>query len=304
MLITLTPKPGMNNFYSEATKYNRVLDEAGNQKDVPAGKYTGEYFPRTRQFLRVGFSYIKNTWVTGMTGEELAELFEDIKLTYKRGPYTGTFITSFNLRNDADAFFIHEDLSVALDEGSVVIDTTQPIQYLVYRANLASGIIAEKNREGLYASTVKFIASSKEEDAEMLTKKREVKKEAFRLYDKMSHDKKVKVAMAMNLPVDERTRPDIVDERLFEMLDGPVVLMENGMTNKDWFIELAKMEADKLGVKHAVSKAKNLAIIQKTSEGYKAFGMVLGSNLESVNKFFEDPKNSEILNRLLDTLNE
>jgi hypothetical protein len=200
-----------------------------------------------------------------------------------------------------DPFFNHKNLKLVLDEGYGALNTDNPLEFILYEGVLANNkyqIGGETNNAALNGRAKYIIVdSSIDKDAKKLA--RDTRKNAEKLVDNMSDDKKRSVAFAMGLIVDGDTDISIITDLLEEAALDDKKTTGMTMSRQKYLTKLAEAPADELEARKYINKAfKGFIKRDRESNSYILFGVQIGKDKQSVINYLINPVNSETLYRL------
>jgi len=151
----------------------------------------------------------------------------------------------------------------------------------------------------MLSSRVRSVITDRNVDMSVKAKKRDLKLEAFRLYEKLNDAKKVKIAMSMGLISNEKVDRSIIDEVLFAALEDDKTKIDAKTTRQQLFISMCKAPTEEINTRHMIQKAKASGALKKNkTQGYILFGNAIGNTDKQVYEFFKNPANQDIIIRL------
>jgi len=309
-LIKIIPSPlskKFNNIDGPVMEYGEEENEAGQRNVRSLGEYKRERFPNSTQGERpISFSASKKRYnLKNYTSnsEELNELVKKCNLTNDMKSHYdyNKPIISCDIFNMRDPFFNHKNLKLVLDEGYGALNTDNPLEFILYEGVLANNkyqIGGETNNAALNGRAKYIIVdSSIDKDAKKLA--RDTRKNAEKLVDNMSDDKKRSVAFAMGLIVDGDTDISIITDLLEEAALDDKKTTGMTMSRQKYLTKLAEAPADELEARKYINKAfKGFIKRDRESNSYILFGVQIGKDKQSVINYLINPVNSETLYRL------
>lgn len=308
-IVTIKPKKNSKKFFGTARQFQKVTEADGTVTDREAGAYGGERFPNSRQMFRPFWSMSKRRWVMEgfpVNSPELNKLAAKCKLKYPKGhPNQGKYIEEADLQDINDAFFNHINLFVRAKEGETTLDKTNAIDYIILLALQGNDQFQNGDKGSVLSSRTKYVISDNTTSNTAKKDSMNLKKEAFKLLDALKFDKKVKIAMAMELIVGPDIDPEDLDLVLFNTIEANKVRLDGKTHSIDMFIGLCNITTEDLNLKHLIARAKKSGVLRKTqADGYLLFGNKLGRNMKEVERYFSNEENADIIGRTQDAVSE
>jgi hypothetical protein len=279
-----------------------VSRDAGNTyNDENAGTWDKERFPKSRQMFRPMWSYTKRQW--GLKGydknsKELNDLVAGCKLKYKPGhPMQGQFIKDADITDFGDAFFNHKQLKVLAQEGDTLLDKERPFDQLILAGLLMNPEFQYQSSEDTGSQPVSnkirylIVDKGKELDSKKIARERE--HEAYELFKGLNDQKKLAIAVSLNLIRDEKTDRAIIDDVLWDFAKSKDKAKDTYLSKQEIFIEMCNLKTDKLATQHTIGRAKGAGFLKKTKQGWMLFGQVIGKTDKDVETYFNDVDNSD-----------
>jgi hypothetical protein len=308
-IVTIKPKKNSKRFFSTARQFQKVSEADGTTRDQEAGAYNGERFPNSRQMFRPYWSFSKRRWVMegfSTNSPELNTLAAKCKLKYPKGhPKVSQYIDEADLFDINDPFFNHINLFVRAKEGETTLDKSNPIDYAILLALQGNDQFQSGEKGSVLSSRTKYVIT--DNTTSNTAKKGDMnrKKEAFKLLDALKFDKKVKIAMSMELIVGPDVDPEDLDLVLFNAIEADKTRADGKTKTIDLFIGLCSISSEDLNIKHLIARAKKSGVLRKTqADGYLLFGNKIGRSLKEVESYFMNEDNSDIIGRTTDAVNE
>lgn len=300
-LVTVRPKKGSKKFFVDAKIYKEEIGPKGEQKGSYAetGNFKGERFPRSRQLVRPIWSNSRARYLVNLTEKELNVLVKQAGLRYVSGPNKGEPIISSDVRNFSDAFMTHKDLKITQAEGMVHLNRDIPIDRIILACMESDPTYQSlDNNNPLLSSRVKYVIADSEVTTKVNITKMQQEVEATLLFSALNADKRLKVAMAMNLGVNEKSDPDFVAQQLYAAVTGSGVFAD-GTKKIDMFSTYCKLSTEALNLNFTIARATKRGLVRKNKkEGYTVLGIPMAKTLDELYSVMADPDNSDLLLRL------
>lgn len=315
MLVTIKPKAGSRKFATQGSMRttNEQISEDGRIVDSKVSDFKGERFPKSLQFFRVGWSSIKRKWLLeGLDGkemdkntDELNQLVSETRLQYPAdSKQRDEYIKSADIFDPVDRFFNHKLAYIRASEGEVLVDKSRPLEAIILRGlrkHPLFQIAGEVNP--LTSAGTRYIIVDKEVDTNIRKEIRNKKLEASKLFEALTDEKKIKIAMAMGLVPNENINIDVIDDLLYKACEDLSKAGDTGLTKQDLFMSFAKMKSEDLNIKHRIAKAKSLGVLKRQGDkGWLLFGSPVGRTQEQIENFLTDPEHQDMLIRLEDAV--
>lgn len=310
-IVTIRPRSGSKMFKAvkgQITQFQKIT-EGGQDTDRSAGEYKSERFPNSRQMFRPMWSNSKRRWLIknfDSNSEDLNKLVTSCKLKYEKNSHKpNQYIMEADLYDANDPFFNHKSLKVITYEGQITLDKNRPIDKIILLSLQANHQFQEggESINPLLSSRVRYVITDKNLDTSIKKKTRQTSLDALKLYDKLSDDKKVKIAMAMGLISNESVDRVLIDEVLWEACQDNVTKASNKESKQDIFIKMCNSDSTELNMKHLIQKAKASGKLKKNkTQGYLLFGQPIGTTESKIFEYFSNPENQEMLIRLEQSL--
>jgi hypothetical protein len=301
-IVIIKPKKNSKKFFSTARQFQKSVDSQGKTIEVEAGAFNGERFPNSRQMFRPVWSFSKRRWlIKGFetNSEELNKLVSKCKFKHpKNHPSQGKYIDEADVFDLNDPFFNHINLYVRAKEGEVTLDKSNPLDNIILKSIEANEQFQLGDKGSVLSARTKYVIVDNSISNEVKKSSMTSKKEAFRLLDALTFEKKVKIAMSMDLIVGAKIEPDDLDVILFSAIEENKQRIADKMNTIDLFISLCNMDTESLNLKHLVVRAKKAGVLRKTqADGFLLFGNKVGKTLKEVERYFLNDENSDIIAR-------
>lgn len=311
-LVTIKPKPGSRNFASIGNMINvyTQTDEKGNVISSKQNEFLGQRFPKSKQMFRIPWSSIKRRWLLDGFEEanlpEMQDLVKRAKLQYE-SPHkkSGEYIESADIFDYNDAFFSHRLCKIMANEGEYLIDKADPLQNLILRGlkkHPKFQVAGEDNP--VTSSGSRYIIVDRAIDNKIKRSTRDNKLKVMKLYENLTSEKKMKIAMAMNLIPNDKVDYDVVEDVLFKAVEDTTKVPDMNITKQELFIMFCEMKSEDLNLKHRLAKAKSMGFLKKQSDGWILFGSPVGKTSAQIEQYLRDPDNNQLLSRLEEALND
>lgn len=309
--VIIKPKEGSRKFKAIGGMQSKYIETKDGKEVVKdGGQYKSERFPKSRQMFRPIWSYSKRKYLLDgfeENGEKLNSLVAQCKLKYPDNhPKKTHYIEEADLYDFNDPFLSHKQLKVIAEEGSMMLDKNRPFDKIILaglKKNKFFQVSGEENP--VLSGSVKYIIVDNEEEKKIKRAHRDRKMEVYELYKSLSDDKKIKIAMAMDLINSETIDRGMLDDILFQAAEDTGKANSVNMSKQDLFIKLCKLDTEELNRRHMVGKAKVKGILRyRSDQGYILFGKPIGKNLDKVNEYLSDSENAETLIRMQEALDE
>lgn len=309
-IVTIKPSPLSQKFTSIIGSMEKINEKTvdGRTEYRSLGSYKQQRLPNSNQVERpVAFSSQKRKWMLKGFPENCDELNDLVKgcnliNDMAKHPDNGRMITTCDIHNMNDPFFNNLLLKITFTEGEGVLKLDIPKHKIMYEGALANSrfqISGDKTNPAL-TGRAKYVIVDREIDSVVKKESRNNKKKAMALFDAMSDQRKLIVAMAMGLIKDERTDSAIVEDVLWEAIeDDKTKYADSNTTKQDYFIKTAESDIDDLNIRKTIQKAITAGVLKRDKElGYTAFGGVVGKDKQQVTSFLLKPDNSDLLYRI------
>ncbi len=279
-----------------------VSRDAGNTyNDESAGTWDKERFPKSRQMFRPMWSYTKRKWVLSgfdKNSPDLNELVAGCKLKYKPGhPLQGQFIKEADLTDFGDAFFNHKQLKVMAQEGDTLLDKERPFDQLILAGLLMNPEFQYQSAEDTgsqpMSNKIRYLIVDKGKELNSKKISREREQQAYDLYKGLNDQKKLAIAVSLNLIRDENTDRGLIDDVLWDFAKSKDKAKDTYLSKQEIFIEMCNLKTDKLTTQYLIGKAKGAGFLKKTNQGWMLFGQILGKTEKDVEKYFNDVDNAD-----------
>lgn len=310
-LVTIKAKPGSRKFASTGSMQTVYTenDQQGNQISEKKSEFISERFPKSKQMFRVPWSHLKRKWLLDGFPEnckELNDLVEKCKLQYEK-PHknAGDYIKQADIYDYNDKFFNHRLFKIIANEGEVLVDKSFAIQDLVLRGLKMHPMFQVAGEENpLMSAGARYVIVDRAIDVKLKRQVRDNKLKVMELYKNLTGEKKIKIAMAMNLIPNENVDIDVVEDVLFKASEDLTKLPDMKISRQELFITFCEMKTEDLNLKHRIAKAKSLGILKKQADGWILFGSPIGKTNAQIEDYLSNPDNSKLLLRLDDVLND
>lgn len=301
-IITLKPTKNSKQFFSTAQTKVKITDpQTGEEREKVTGQYKGERFPRSKQVIRPQFSINNSRWEIQIEEDELQEFVKKFKLKYTKGPLKGQFITEAELTDYGDAFFNHPELALIANEGILKLNLDNFREKFFYLCLLGSSQVSANTGESQYVSSmVRYLLVDPKSDKKIERRGLDKTREAYKLLEALTYDKKLKVAFAMALHVNSNMDPEDLDYELIRAIEDTKTVIDDMNRKKvDLFIDICRLPADELYVKNLRGEARKYGIIRKAKgKGFTLYGVSIGNTEEDVEAFLGNEENEATVNRL------
>lgn len=311
-IVTIKPTPGSRKFKAVQGMHSKhTVSDGTNEQEKTTGEYTGQRFPKSRQMFRPLWSNSRRRWlIHGYEDnhEELNDLVKKCKLKYPaKTPKAGQYIEEADIFDFSDPFFTSRYLKVIANEGEIMLDKSKPLDKIILLSLLENPQFQSSNDGNpLFTSRVKYLISDR--DIELVAKKDKRDKESkiVKLYEGLTSQKKMKVAIAMGLIPNENVSIDVVEDLLYQAAKDVItkVSTEGNITRQDLFIKLCEMTTEQLNLKHKIAQAKSKGFLKKNDGGFMLFGNPVGKNEKQIEAYMSNPDNQELLDRLMKALDD
>ncbi len=313
--VTIKPKEGSRKFMSTGNMHivHTKSDEKGNVVSEMKSDFIGQRFPKSKQLFRIPWHSTKRRWMLEgieQNGELLNSYVRDTRLQYEK-PHklAGDYIKEADIFDYNDPFFNHRLAKIIANEGEYLIDKTNALENLLLRGIKMHPLFQLAGEDNpITAAGSRYIIVDKGIDSKIKKTSRNNKIKVMKLFDNLTSEKKLKIALAMGIINTEKTDFDVVDDLLFKAAedDKTKIMDQKNMTRQDLFVLLCEMKSEDLNLKHRIAKAKSVGLLKRQANaGYLLFGSPVGKTLVEVEEYFKnsDP-NNELLNRLEEALND
>ena len=309
-LVTIKAKPGSRKFASTGSMQTVYTenDKDGNQISEKKTEFISERFPKSKQMFRVPWSHLKRKWLLDGFPEncqDLNDLVEKCKLQYEK-PHknAGDYIVKADIYDYNDKFFNHRLFKITASEGEVLIDKSFPLQDLVLRGLKLHPLFQVAGEDNpLMNAGSRYVIVDRAIDVKIKRQVRDNKLKVMKLYESLTGEKKIKIAMAMNLIPNENVDIDVVEDVLFKASEDLTKLPDINMSRQDLFITFCELKTEDLNLKHRIAKAKSTGVLKKQADGWILFGSPVGKTNAQLEDYLSNPDNSKLLLRLDDVLN-
>lgn len=290
--------------YKSTLISNGIIHEQNKYSDGSVETYTTNKKwgkvkqPGSRQILRPKFSHHNGRYtLDGINDKDLQDLVKAARLKFENGPREGEYITQAFPTDLEDPFFLNKLLNVTLVEGEYEF-TDSPIDKIM-EAHLRTRRDVRTPDSHMAMAGVAHRYEIIDSDFDRRNKKKEIrdKKDALKLLINSSVDKKLKVSYILGIKHDGKLDSEDLD----------VVLMgyiEESDENQRLFKEITTMSNDDLNLRYYIERARQdtRKITRPLDQVFYYNGEIrMGTSIEEVEFFLKDPKNSKILDDLMNT---
>lgn len=311
-LVTIKPKPGSRQFASVGNMVS-VYSQTDNQGNIITEKkseFIGQRFPKSKQMFRIPWSSLKRRWLLEGFEDgnmpEMQDLVKKCKLQYEGNhKKAGEYIESADIFDYNDPFFNHRLCKLTANEGELMIDKSIPLDNLILRGlKLHPRFQVAGENNPITSSGARYVIVDREIDTKLKRASRNNKLKVMKLFEALTSEKKIKIAMAMGLISNDKTDFDVVDDVLFKAAEDTTKLPDANITRQELFITLCEMKSEDLNLKHRLAKAKSLGLLKKQADGWILFGAPVGKSNAQIEQYLRDPDNNTLLIRLEEALND
>ncbi len=309
-LVIVKPKVNSKKFQTMDGMRNvvNISRDAGTTfNDESAGTWEKERFPRSRQMFRPLWSYSKRRWALSgyeANSPELNKLAESCKLKYKQGhPLAGQYIKEADVFDFGDPFFNHKQLRVLAQEGDTILNKDRPFDQIILAGLLINPEFQYQNGETTStmpsSNKVRYVIVDKGKELNSKKILREREQLAGDLYKSLNDQKKLAIAMSLNLIKDESTDRGLIDDILYDYAMSKDKAKDTYLTKQEIFIEMCNLKTDKLNIEFTIGKAKAAGFLKQTKQGWMLFGNSIGRTQKDVNTYFSNTDNQDVQEALL-----
>lgn len=179
-----------------------------------------------------------------------------------------------------------ETFKVYLDNTAKKLDLNDPYEYIIYKCLLVSPLVSSQDVKKPQA-TYEIVDEESKAVATVQTINSKVK--AFEIASKTKIDEIANKLYLFGIDSTKLSQSQI-QAKFLELAD----------TNPSKFVKLLEKSS---GIEVLINKAIVHRIIKKSKGSFMFYEVNLGTSVESVVKFFEDPKNTPLLETIEETLN-
>lgn len=309
-IVTIKPSPLSQKFTSIIGQMEKVTEKVVNGRTEyrSLGAYKQQRLPNSNQVERpVAYSSQKRKWMLKKYPDNSKELNTLVKRCnllndMPKHPEYGMMITECDIYNINDPFFNNMLLKITFTEGEGVLKLDNPKDAIMYEGALANSrfqISGDKLNPAL-TGRAKYVIVDKDIDSVVKKESRNRKKQAIALFDAMTDERKLTIAMAMGLIKDERTDSAIVEDVLWEAVeDDKTKYADTNTTKQEYFIKTAESDVEDLNIRKTIQKAITAGVLKRDKElGYTAFGGIVGKDKQQVIAYLLKPENTDTLFRI------
>lgn len=292
-----------NPLFKEASSAVKITREnaKGDKKTEP---FRGKLIPGVFKQKRIKWDSKKRRYPVTLKQKDLDVLVERMNLVDDEG----NRIKTADRYNKFDPFFKHDDLYYHVSSDVHRMDDEDPKDklFLNYFQNTKGEIHlygddqvdSRKSDSQVHADFV--LIESKTLDEALDDKKYTKVQRATELINgsELKKSQRVKILKAMGIVNADKMEQDLVNRELFNRVVYERDRKVNNEKYIDLFLRLADSSEADLDIESMISDARSLYIIKKSGSNYKFGSYNLGSTLKEVKEFLSEKRNSDILERL------
>ena len=220
---------------------------------------------------------------TGRYATGLTE--EDIKMLREKYGIDWDLSDIYDFENP-HPFWDTKKATLVLDNQTMILDTSNPMDYIKWKLAKASKFVANSIDEweaGLYPDATHYIYDE-EEEIKKKSKRVEVKKRAIMKWVKLSRNKKVKVITIILKKPAKEFSDEQLEVEFFEALEK----------SADRVLDILEMDSKDLNSVALVVEAISNGLIKRKSSKYYYGDIYLGMTYKDIVKFLNDDNNQDI----------
>lgn len=272
-------------------------NDMGEQVKMSSNPYNLQRFDGTIQKKGPKFNYLKGRWTIidpqdptktkelTSNSKFLNQMVEHCKLIndVPNHPQNGQYITSCDITDKSDPFFINEKCKLRLNVGEAIIptDTNDTLNRLIILClmTLKEFQVGNKKKRGRGRGRVRYVIVDKTVDRREKRKERELDAKAREILDNLTDEMKLKGAIALgvirNIDVDK----GLIDDLVWEYATDKLTKVKGGITKQQDFVQLFTSGVDTVEASFAFHRGKAEGIIRMQNKEYTAFGEKLGKTI-------------------------
>jgi len=292
-----------NPLFKEASSSVKITREnaKGEKKTEP---FRGKLIPGVFKHKRIKWDKKKREFPITLKQKDLDAIVERMNLVDE----DGNRIVKADRYNRFDPFFRHDDLyyHVSSDVQRMTDEDPKDKLFLNYFQNTKGEVhLYEDDKAGSTKSDSQVHADfvlieSRTLDEAVEDKKYTKVQRATSLINgsDLKKSQRIKILKAMGIVNADKMEQDLINRELFNRVVYERDRKVNGEKYVDLFLRLADSSDVDLDIESMISDARSLYIIKKSGGNYKFGSYNLGSTLKEVKAFLAEKRNSDILERL------
>lgn len=273
----------------------KTIDKEGVESI--SGSYNKNVLPGSQMKWRPKFDAQRNKFDIQIDPEALNRIVERISFFDK----SGNLIKEANIRNPADPFLSHNDLTCDFIGGDVVLDDENPLHeffLLCFRRDKHFYFDGESNMPR--SALTRFMVTKAGSESKETSKSIDETLEAGALLKDMSFERQCQILSGFGVTVGNTPDPTVVKNTLYNKVIENKDSMYGGKRNIERFLELAKANSTEMNLRTLINNAYSKGVIYKKPGNKYHFGEVfLGRNMDEVFKYLSDPDNDDIKNQVI-----
>jgi hypothetical protein len=268
-ILLIKPTKGSKKFFEQAEMFQGVMTKNpdGSMRDEGESKKLGAYnkekFIGSKQIARVAWSNSRKQYYLGedLSNDDLNELVKECRLPDGRG---GSLAMADRFRYD-DPFFQHKELYFRKEEGEGELDKANPKEKVIALNIVNRSTYTSGNADNpIMSAMAKYKITDKNQAGAMATKKVDSWMELGQLFGGLDESKMKKIAVALNLGIQQDSNLDLVKNSLHNVLTGEDKMVIGTLeTYKQAFIRLCKAKTDDLDLEYKITLAKRKGFLRK-----------------------------------------
>lgn len=220
-------------------------------------------------------------------------------------PDFGKKIVSANIMDKFDPFFRHQDFTLQLEGGYATIpskmsDSFNVIKLLCILAR-REFVLGADNNKFARGSMVRYLVVDKKIEKELKKATRNREEEAREYFKKLDDKAKVKITIALGLPIKLNTPIDLVDEILYEYHKDNVTKADDNTftTKQENFVQMIKKPLPEIDCYYAFNLGMKYGQVKFFNKAYLAFGVRLGSTKSEAITYLLN-ENNDLMVRIIE----
>ncbi len=275
------------------------FDADGNPATEPLGTYVKERFADSMQNFVVEFDSdlgqfdIRKPNGALWTQEDANECLRKFPLTYEEGhPKANEPITSCDITNVADPYFIHKGLRRMATEGELELNPNSVRDQFLRQMYAGMAEVGVDNGEEFHPGDMRYLITNPEADEVKVEKKMNDALDASTLFVSIQDDRRKIMAILrmFGVDVDKDLSLQTLRPELFKYVNDNSTT-DQGATYQQRFLMYVRMDDVELYMRENIALALNNGIITSRAGTYMFADYAIGRMYSQVVDYFKDGKN-------------
>lgn len=295
---------------TEAVQEFYGTNEMGQNVKLASNPYTLQRFDGTMQKKGPKFNHHKRRWTIidpedptktqelEHNSDVLDEMVAQCKLIndVPNHPQFGQYITKTDITDKNDPFFVNAKTKLTLKVGEAYIPTG-PHDHLNKILILALMTLKEfqvgnKKSRGRGRGRVRYTIVDRAIDRKEKRRERELDEQARKILYNLSDEKKLRVAIALNLIRTTDVDSLMIDDLVWEYATDTKTKIKGGITKQQDFVQLCEKGNSIIDAKYIFHVAKASGVVRMQNKEYTAFGERLGKTVNEAAEFIARETNN------------